>query len=826
MPQPPSGSVTFLFTDIEGSTRRWERQRGAMQAAVERHLAVLEAAVEANDGVLFKTIGDATQAAFPTAPTALAAAILAQRALAAEAWGELAPLQVRMAMHTGPATPRDGDYLAPCLNRLARVLATGSGGQVLLTQATALLLRDDLPPGVSLRDLGVHRLRDLLEPERVFQVVAPGLAAEFPPLKSLDRQPHNLPAQPTPLIGREAELAELRRRLRDGARPLTLVGPGGAGKTRLALQAAAEFVDGYADGVWFVPLAPIADPALVGATIARTLGVRETAGQSIEDGLVDFLRAKTTLLVLDNVEQVIDAAPSVANLLAACPGLQVLATSRMPLRIAGEQELIVPPLPLPAADDVSPETLLRSEAVRLFVDRAQAVKSGFALDRSNAAAVGEICRRLDGLPLAVELAAARAKLLPPDAILRRLDNRLALLTGGGRDRPERQQTLRGTIAWSHDLLPPEEQALFARLAVFSDGFSLEAAAAIAGADPPLPLDVFDGIASLFDKSLLRRDDASADDAAPRFTMLQTIQEFARERLLASADAVASQDAHADFFLDLALAAEPALTGADDAGRLDALEREHGNLRAALEWRRRQGDGAGALRLAAALWRFWWVRGHIAEGRTRLAAVLALAAPPEAAASRAAALDGAGVLAEIQGDLDAAAALHDEALTLSRQTDNSLGVARALGNLGVVAHDRGDLDRARALLEESLTLARQSADAALIATVLNDLGSVARRGGDLARGEALYAESLALRRQAGNASEIARALHNLGIIAGSRGDYAQAQPLFEESLALYERAGDRWGQAGTLNSLGEIARLGGDLAGAIARYEQSLALFAA
>ncbi|HEU5433986.1 MAG TPA: adenylate/guanylate cyclase domain-containing protein, partial [Thermomicrobiales bacterium] len=387
----PSGDVTFLFTDIEGSTRRWERQREAMLVAVERHLALLRAAVEANDGVLFKTIGDAIQAAFPTAPAALAAAIAAQRAIAAEAWGDLAPLQVRMALHTGRAAPRDGDYLAPCLNRLARLLATGFGGQVVLTQATRQLVRDELPPDVSLRDLGLHRLRDLLEPEQVFQVVAPGLADDFPPLKSLDRQPHNLPLQPTPLIGREPELEELRRRLREGARLVTLVGPGGAGKTRLALHAAAELVDGYADGVWFVPLSSVADPSLVGSTIGRVLGVREAAGQTMLEGLTDFLRAKTTLLALDNVEQVIDAAPLVAALLGACPGLQIVATSRRPLRIAGEQELVVPPLPLPAADDATPETLLRSNAVRLFVERAQAVKAGFALDRTNAVAVAEIC---------------------------------------------------------------------------------------------------------------------------------------------------------------------------------------------------------------------------------------------------------------------------------------------------------------------------------------------------------------------------------------------------------------------------------------------------
>ncbi len=826
MPTYPSGTVAFLFTDIEGSTRRWERQREAMQIAVERHLSLLRAAVEAHDGVLFKTIGDAIQAAFPTAPAALTAATEAQHAIAAEPWGDLAPIRVRMAIHTGLATPRDGDYLAPCLNRLARVLATGYGGQVLLTQASQQLVRDHCPPGVSLRDLGVHRLRDLLEPEQVFQVVGPGLDDDFPPLKSLDRQPHNLPLQPTPLIGREADLRDLRRQLEGGTRLLTLVGPGGAGKTRLALEAAAELVDGLADGAWFVALAPINEPALVASTIARALGLRETAGQSMAEGVTDYLRARQALIVLDNVEQVIDAAPLVADLLASCPRLQIVATSRMPLRIAGEHEWAVAPLRLPPASETSPAALLESEAVRLFVERAQAVKPGFGLDAANAIAVAEICRRLDGLPLAVELAAARVKLLPPEAILRRLDNRLALLTGGGRDRPERQQTLRGAIAWSHDLLTPEEQALFARLGVFAGGWSLDAADAVAGAADALTLDVFDGMASLFDKNLVRHDDAVKNDDEPRFAMLQTIQEFARERLLACPDAAAVQDGHADYFVGLALAAEPALAGPDDASRLDELERERDNLRAALQWRCRQRDAAGALRLASALWRFWWLRGHVTEGRAQLAAALALDAPPEAAAIRAAALDGAGVLAEIQGDLDAAAALHDEALTLFRQVGDAIGIAHALGNLGVVAHHRGDTERAIALLEESLALARETADAATLATALTDFGWAVYRRGDHARAESLHRESLTLRRQIGNASAIARSLHNLGALAFDRGDYANAQSLFEESLALYEQDDDRWGRAGAINSLGEVARLSGDLDGAISRYEQSQALFAA
>src|SRR5918994_364902 len=371
----PSGTVTFLFTDVEGSTRRWEQDSVATRAAIERHFALLDEAIRAQNGVRFKIIGDAVQAAFPTALDAVRAAVAAQRALIAEDWGTLGPVRVRMALHTGAATPHDGDYLSPALNRLARLLAAGAGGQILLTEATRLLVRDLSPAGMPLQlvDLGEHRFRDLREAEHVFQLTAPGLPSDFPPLKSLDRQTHNLPPQLTPFIGREALVAEIRGRLEQpGVRLLTLTGPGGAGKTRLALQVAADLVEAYADGVWFVPLAPVASAGMVKATIAGTLGIRESSTDSIEATLRAYLRPKRLLLVLDNFEHVVDASPLVADLLAHCPDIQVLATSRAPLHISGEYELPIPPLELPPADiPLRLDDALASEAVRLFVDRAR-----------------------------------------------------------------------------------------------------------------------------------------------------------------------------------------------------------------------------------------------------------------------------------------------------------------------------------------------------------------------------------------------------------------------------------------------------------------------
>ena len=825
----PSGTVTFLFTDVEGSTQRWEQDSPAMLAAIERHFALLDDAIIANNGRRFKVIGDAVQAAFPTALDALLATVAAQRALLAEDWGALGPITVRMALHTGAATPRDGDYLAPVLNRLARLLAVTTGGQMVLTEVTRNLVHELLPDGIHLRDLGEHRLRDLREAERVFQIDAEGLPDAFPPLKTVDRQMHNLPVQLTEFVGREREVEEAKRQLAEpGRRLLTLTGPGGTGKTRLALRVATDLIEGFPDGVWFVALAPVTTHERVAPAIAEAVGVRESPAEPIAETLRAFLRAKHLLLVLDNFEHVVAAAPLVADLLAASPGLQILATSRTPFRISGERELPIQPMGLP--EDVAAiqvDDALASEAVRLFVDRARTVRGDFALTERNVATVAAICRRLDGLPLAIELAAARVRLLSPEAILARLDNRLGLLTGGGRDRPERQQTLRAAIAWSHDLLEPAEQALFRRLAVFVGGWSLEAAEALGDAIPDPAVDVLDGIAALNDNSLIRRADISVghdDGAGPRFFMLQTIQEFAREQLAMSGEQEPLQDAHAAHFAALAVGAEPHLFGPAAVEWLDRLEADHDNLRAALDWRRERTDGARAVQIAAAMWRFWWLRGYITEGRAQLDVVLALPASQNGTKDRATALDGAGVLAETQGDYGRAETLHQEALALSRNTNDAAAIARSIGNLGVVAFDRGEGDRASSLLEESLALARNVGDEPMVAIALNDLGAVAFARHDLEQAASLFQESLELRRRIGSGSEIARTLNNLGGVALEMRDFGRACELFEESLRLYRAAGDTWGTAGALTGLGTALLSTGVAAEAPALFEEALALF--
>jgi predicted ATPase/class 3 adenylate cyclase len=672
MARAPTGTVTFLFTDLEGSAKLWERGPEAMSKALARHDEILREAIEVHEGHVFKTVGDAFCAVFSTAPDALKAALEAQRGLFEEPWAQTGPLKVRMALHTGATEERDGDYFGPPLNRVARLLSAGHGGQVLLSLPTQELVRDQLPHDVGLRDLGERRLKDLFRPERVFQLVDSGLPSEFRPLRTLDHYRNNLPIQPTPLVGREKEVAEVCLRLsRPEVRLLTLTGAGGTGKTRLGLQVAAELTDEFEDGVFFVSLAAISDPELVVPDVAGTLGVKETGGQPLLKSLEYYLREKHILLVLDNFEQVLEAAPMVSELLSAAPNLKVLATSRISLGLYGEYEYSVPPLDLPDLERApSVERLSQYEAVRLFVERAQAAKADFSVTNENAPAVAEICHRLDGLPLAIELAAARIKLLTPQAMLARLGNRLKLLTGGARDLPERQRTLRGTIRWSYELLEEGEKVLFARLAVFSGGGTLEAIEAICDAEGDLPVDVLDGVSSLVDKSLLRQEEEEGGE--PRFVMLETIYEYAREKLENSGEAETIKRAHAEYFLALAEKAEPKLTTAEQGAWLERLETEHDNLRAALSWSLGRKDQELALRLGGALWRFWFLRSHLSEGLQWLGEVLSLRGG--FTALRAKALNGAGDLVWSQGNYDRAKELYEESLALSRQLGDKRGIA--------------------------------------------------------------------------------------------------------------------------------------------------------
>jgi predicted ATPase/class 3 adenylate cyclase len=813
----PTGTVTFLFTDIEGSSKLWEEHPEAMSAALAHHNALLRRVIEAHRGYIFKLWGDAVYAAFDTATDALAAAIEAQRELLRHSWGEVGPLRVRMALHTGTAEVRDGDYVGPTLNRCARVLSAAHGGQILLSAATEELVRDALPPGASLRSWGQHRLKDLQRPEHIFQVVHPDLPTEFSSLRTLNAVPNNLPLQLTSFIGREREMKEIKELLKQ-TRLLTLTGSGGCGKTRLALQVAADLLEEYPDGVWFVDLSVLADPTLVPSTVAATLGIHEESGRSALTTLAEALKPRTLLLILDNCEHLVGACAQLAEtLLRACPNLRILATSREALGIAGEATWRVPSLSLPQPHELAQTDSLaritQYEAIRLFIERAEAASSEFRVTPQNIRAIVQICQRLDGIPLAIELAAARVKALSVEQIASRLDDRFRLLTGGSRTALPRQQTLRAMMDWSYELLNERERTLFRRLSAFAGGFTLEAAEAIC-ADAQIPSsEILDLLTNLVSKSLVVFRDEEA-----RYRLLETVRQYARDKLLETGEAAWVRDRHRDWFLAFAERAERALQGPEQALWLKRLETEHDNLRAALEWSSMTPEIG--LRLASVLWPFWYLRGYVSEGREWLKQFLekAVGAPSPL---RAKALYGASMLARAQDDYAQATALLEESLALYRAAKDYQGIALALGNLGIIAFARGDYARATRLLEESLDHSRKAGDKVSIASALSELGNVAMYQGDLTRAERLLEEGLALSRAAQDDQGIALALRRLGAVLFQKGEHTKAKALLQESLELYRSLGAVPGLASVLNSLGMVALSEGDLQRAGTLLRESL-----
>jgi predicted ATPase len=754
-----------------------------MKAALARHDALLRTGIETNQGYAFKTFGDAFCAAFANPHNALNAALSVQLALQSESWpAEIGLLRVRMALHTGIAEERDGDYFGPPLNRTARLLAAGHGGQTLFSLATQELVRDQLPEGASLLDLGEHRLKDLFRPERVYQLIAPGLPAQFPPLRTLDAKPTNLPSQPTPLIGREREVeAVLSLLRRTDVRLVTLTGPGGTGKTRLSLQVAADLVDEYEQGVYFIALASISDYQMVIPTIAATLGMKESGDQPVAEALSYALREKHMLLMLDNFEQVVKAAPRVGDLLAAAPKLKIIVTSREVLRLRGEYDFPVPPLALPHRHlNQTVAALSQYESVALFIQCAKAVRGDFEITEDNASAVVEICVRLDGLPLAIELAAARSRMLPPKAMLEKLSSRLKALTGGARDLPARQQTLRSTIDWSYDLLEDPEKKLFARLGAFQGGRTAEAVEAVCG--PGLDLDVIDGLESLLNKSLLRQE--TGPHGQPRFVILETIHEYARERLKASGEAEAIRRRHAEYFTTWVEGIQQELRGGPaQLEWFKRFETEQGNFRSALEWSLDGVDVELGLRLVGAIWPFWWRQGYYVEGQHWASRALQ-GSDAAAPARRAEVLLALGEMCYSNQNLPDAKRYVAEAVSIYRTLKEDYNTGWALLIMGnVLIFTPGENERGMAVTQEGLALVRKLGDKPGIQYGLNILGESERAKGHYEQAKAYYTACLEVAIDIGDKLRQLMQYQNLGAIARHSGDYKQAEILINRGTAL-------------------------------------------
>jgi predicted ATPase len=765
----PTGTVTFLFTDIEGSTRLLHEMGAAAYAeALAEHRRVLREAFARHGGVEVDTQGDAFFYAFATVPGAVEAAAEGQRALRS------GPIRVRMGVHTGtPHVGKEG-YVGTDVHRAARIAAAGHGGQVLLSEATRALV-----DASALRDLGEHRLKDLSAPERLYQLGE----AEFLPLKTLFRT--NLPVPPTPFLGREQELRDVVELLqRSDTRLLTLSGPGGTGKTRLALQTAAEAAERFPDGLVWVALAPLRDPALVVAAVAQALELKEEPERPLAETVVDYLSRRRQLLLLDNAEHLLpQAAADIARFLQA-PTVTLLITSRERLQLQGEQVWAVQPL-------------VSEDGLALFTARAGAL--GVPLAASPA--VRSLCERLDNLPLALELAAARAMLFTPEQLLERLGQRLDLFKAG-RDADPRQQTLRATIGWSHDLLDEDERRLFRRLAVFVGGCTYEAAEAVCEADP-------DRLQSLLDKSLLRRRDSVL---GARCWMLETIREYAEEQLEAAEEGGALRRRHAEHFLRLAERAEPELKRAQQHEWLELLGAEHDNLRAALSWARESGSHDVELRLVGALGRFWYVRGHVSEGRLWVEGALARVGD-EPSLARARALTAASYLAALMADVERLAETSDERLQLFRQLGDREGVAEALVDLGRVAFSRGDLDDASSLMESALAVSKESGDRWATALAEMGLTTIALQEGDFERAQVEAKEAVSISREIGVADWIAAALANLGHAKLPEGGLA-AKSAYLESLSVCREIGAKEASTWALDGLAAATEAAGDARSAV------------
>jgi predicted ATPase/class 3 adenylate cyclase len=794
----PEGIVAFLLTDLEGSTRLWEDRPGAMRKAMVMHDAIIGAAVQRHGGSLVEVgrEGDSILAVFRKTAGAAGCALEIQREIAAAVWPPEVTLRLRIAIHAGEAQLRGGHYFGQALNRCARMLATSHGGQIVLSKAAHELVVDELPAGSELWDLGLHRLKDLKRPEQIFQLVDLHRPAQFPPIRSLPRHLSNLPIQLTTFVGRQEELRKLKH-LQAGTRLLTLAGPGGSGKTRLAEEFAGELIDAHPDGIWFVDLAPVVDEGLVPRAVIAGLELQEQAGRTPLETVVEHCRDKKLLVLLDNCEHLVTACARLAlQLLSDCADLRLIVTSREPLNVPGETVWRVPPLSV-------------AEATRLFLDRAHASAPGVVLDDSGVATVTRICRRLDGIPLAMELAAARVPMMPVDEILQRLETGLAFLAGGSRTASTRQRTLQATIDWSHDLLEVPEQVLFRRAAVFAGNFSLIACEQVC-TDSGLPQpDVVDLVGQLVSKSLVLAVDG-------RYRCLDTIREYALDRLEAAEEVDRTQARHADFYLQVAASRQPGHL----AAWLNRLEEDHDNLLAALRWAADSNVELG-LKLANELYAFWLLRGHIAEARQSLEQMLDRVS--EASPLLRAGLLDAGTFAYVAGDFDASERRIRDGLARSEKAGDRTGTARALFLSGLLDSARGRIEAAQASLQEALRISREAGNQQQEGEVLHQLGMVASQRGDVAGAESLLKQSIEVRSANGRRDESGMSMVFLAAVSMAQGNMPTARESIREALEIGLSQRDRR-SAWSLDMLACISALDGSAERALRLAGAASAMF--
>jgi predicted ATPase/class 3 adenylate cyclase/tetratricopeptide (TPR) repeat protein len=802
----PSGTVTFLFTDIEGSTKLAREFPGAWEAARERHHTILGKAIESNHGYVFQIVGDAFCAAFHTAADALKAAIQAQQDLQNASWDQIL-IRVRMGIHTGEAELSGQDYRGYLtMSLIQRLMSAGHGGQILVSDATEKLLREKLHEGVSLRDIGEHKFKDVPHLVRVFQVCASGLQSEFPYLRTLDEHPNNLPGQITSFIGRQKELADVKRLLQN-AHLLTLIGPGGTGKTRLSIQAASEMLHQYPDGVWFVELAPILDPLLVSRTTAISIGLRDEPQRPVIDMLCDYLREKRMLILLDNCEHLVDACAQMADrILHVASEVRILASSREALGIGGEVTYRVPSLRLPDLSHLpSLESLDQYEAVKLFIDRACSANPSFMVTNENAPFLAQICHRLDGIPLAIELAAAKIRALSLEQIAKRLDDRFRLLTGGSRTALERHQTLRAAIDWSYNLLPSNEQTLFRRLSIFVNGWTLEAAEFVCSNRVVNIEETLELLEHLINKSLVIMEEASE---RVRYRMLETLRQYANEKLVESGESNILREKHLDYFLNLAEIAEPHLTRPEQLEWMAVLDADYENVRSALEWALNQESAESSLRLAAALGGYWDLREYWLEGTRWLKKALNKPSQPTKSENlvRVKALNQEAILANALDELERMQNSAERSLALASEASDNRDLAVARFLLGWALERQGDYERGAPLMEQSLREFQGIGDIYWESVNYRWLGNRLVINGMISHEEKID-HHLDLARQAGERKNLADALTNKARLLFDFNHLDETKLLADEAKFLFKQIGSNINELGFL--FGSMAWLEGD-----------------